>query len=168
MVLAIECIVCTYSLSNEIIYTVYTLLTRTSFNIFYFFTVDIARVGCKQYVIRVKELRLRVFVWVYPWGPPRIKIGGGHKWQHKYTLYILYTGAAPEFWWGGDIRKNFIHEFLSSPVLQWRLQNFGWKKTFSRNILIKDFWKILKKFIKHLHKNLKFLQNSSKIKFNRI
>ena len=27
---------------------------------------------------------------------------------------------------GGELGQNFIHEFLSSPVLQWRRQNFGW------------------------------------------
>ena len=97
------------------------------------------------------------------WGPPRIKKfflgGGGHKWQHKYTLYeyILYTGAAPEFWFGGveTSEKNLMHEFLSNPVLQWRLQDFGWEKTFSTNLLIKDFWKILKKFIKQFAQKFK-------------
>ena len=92
---------------------------------------------------------------VSAWGPPPIKIGGGHKWQHKYTVYILYTGAAPEFWFGGNIRQNFICEFLSSPVMQWRLQDFGWEKTFSTNLLIKDFWKILKKFIKQFAQKFK-------------
>ena len=27
---------------------------------------------------------------------------------------------------GGDIGQNFIHNFLSRLVLQWRHQNFGW------------------------------------------
>ena len=40
----------------------------------------------------------------------------------------------------------------------------GWQK-FSKNELIKDL-KIFEKFIKNLHKNLKNLQNFSKIKFN--
>ena len=43
----------------------------------------------------------------------------------KYTVYILLTGAAREFWFEKEHRKNFIHEFLSIPVLQWSRQNFG-------------------------------------------
>ena len=60
----------------------------------------------------------------------------------KYTVYtVLYTG----FWFkGGEHRKNFIHEFFLSPVLQWRLQNFASRCTFSTNVLIKDFCKIFK------------------------
>ena len=49
----------------------------------------------------------------------------------------------------GDIKQNFIHDFLSSPVLQWRRQNFGSGRGFSKNVLFKD----LKNF-KNLHKNL--------------
>ena len=46
------------------------------------------------------------------WGPPRIKIWGGHKWQNKYTVYILYTGAAPEFWLGGTSEKiSYMNSF---------------------------------------------------------
>ena len=45
---------------------------------------------------------------------------------------------------GGNIGKNFIHEFHSSPVLIWRRQTFGSGGTFSKNVLIKDFWKIMK------------------------
>ena len=59
-----------------------------------------------------------------------------------------------DFGGGGDIGQNFIHEFLSSPVLQWRRQNFGsgdiqQKCTHQRHL------KNLEKFIKNLHKNLK-------------
>ena len=39
----------------------------------------------------------------------------------------------------GDIKQNFIHEFLSRFVLQWRRQNFGSGETFSQNVRIKDF-----------------------------
>ena len=44
-----------------------------------------------------------------------------------YFIYVYLTEAAPRFWFGGrkNIRQNFKHEFLSSPVLQWRRQNFG-------------------------------------------
>ena len=43
-----------------------------------------------------------------------------------YIQYIIYTGAAPGFWFeGGTFENNFINEFLSSTVLQWRRQNFG-------------------------------------------
>ena len=33
--------------------------------------------------------------------------------------------VAPGFWFEENIKQNFIHEFLSSPVLQWRRQNLG-------------------------------------------
>ena len=58
---------------------------------------------------------------------------------YKYFIYVYLTGAAPKFWFVGNIGQNFIHEFLSSPVLQWRLQNFGSRGTFIKNVLIKDF-----------------------------
>ena len=61
------------------------------------------------------------------WGPPRIKIEGGAQVITDYSIYMystLYTGAAPGFWFE-EGTKNFIHEFLSSSVLQWRRQNFG-------------------------------------------
>ena len=36
------------------------------------------------------------------------------------------TVAAPGFWFGeGDLGQNFIHEFHSSPVLQWHRHKFG-------------------------------------------
>ena len=49
---------------------------------------------------------------------------------HVYFIYVYLTVAAPRFWFGGGgtSDKNFIHEFLSSPVLQWRRQNFGSEK----------------------------------------
>ena len=62
---------------------------------------------------------------IYTWDPPHIKTGGGAQvTTDKYTVYkfILYTGAAPGFWFEGGTGKNFIHEFLSSPILQWRRQ----------------------------------------------
>ena len=40
---------------------------------------------------------------------------------------VLYRGGARILVQGGNIKQNFIHEFLSSPVLQWRRQNFGSK-----------------------------------------
>ena len=76
--------------------------------------------------------------------------------------YMSLTVAAPRFWFGGrgNIRQNEymnerIHEFLSSPVLQWRRQNFGSEKTFSENVLIKDFRKNFEKFIKQLAQKFK-------------
>ena len=51
----------------------------------------------------------------------------------------------------GDIGQNFIYDFLSNPVLQWRRQNFGWN-TFSKSVLIKDFLKNFEKFRKILQK----------------
>ena len=37
----------------------------------------------------------------------------------------MFRGGARNFGSGEDTRQNFIIEFLSSPVLQWRRQNFG-------------------------------------------
>ena len=53
-----------------------------------------------------------------------------------YFINVYLTGAAPGF---GSGEGNFIHEVLSSPVLQWRRQNFGSGGTFNMNVLIKDF-----------------------------
>ena len=75
---------------------------------------------------------------------------------------------ASGFWFGGKLGQNFIHEFLSSPVLQWPRQNFGsGGKEFSKNVLIKDL-KNFEKFIKQFAQKFKNLPNFSKIKFNRI
>ena len=75
---------------------------------------------------------------------------------HVYFICLSHSGGAKIFVWGrGNIRQNFIHEFLSSPVLQWRRQNFGSEKAFSENVLIKDFFKIFEKFIKQFAQNFK-------------
>ena len=69
--------------------------------------------------------------------------------------------------WGENIGQNFINDFLSSPVLQWRRQNFGsggHSAKMHSSITFKKFFK----FIKNLHKNLMNSQNFIKIKFNRI
>ena len=60
-----------------------------------------------------------------------------------YTLYkqlYICSGAAPGYWFGGggNITQNFIHEFHSSPILQWRRQNFG-SGDIQQKVLIKDF-----------------------------
>ena len=49
--------------------------------------------------------------------------------------------AAPGFCFGGGkLGQNFIHEFLSIPVLQWPRQNFGSKgRNSAKNVLLKDF-----------------------------
>ena len=61
-----------------------------------------------------------------PWGPPRIKIWGrAQVTTDKYTVYTVYRGGARILVRRGNIGKNFIHEFLSSPVLQWHRKNFG-------------------------------------------
>ena len=91
--------------------------------------------------------------------------------SHVYFVYVYLTVAAPRFWLGGrgNIRQNLIHEFLSSPVLQWRRQNFGSEKTFSENVLIKDFLKSFRKIYKTIC--TKIFKNSpkfSKIKFKQI
>ena len=41
-----------------------------------------------------------------------------------FMRQIYVQGQRQDFGWG-DIGQNFIHDFLSSPVLQWRRQNFG-------------------------------------------
>ena len=65
----------------------------------------------------------------------------------------------------GDIGQNFIYEFLSSPVMQWRRKNFSSGGTFSKNVLIKKILKnkLKTKFIIKFVQNVK--KNSSKIKF---
>ena len=57
----------------------------------------------------------------------------------------------------GDIKQNFIHEFLSHFVLQWLRQNFGSKEAFNKNVLIKDFFE----------KFQRIYENFSKIKCNK-
>ena len=47
------------------------------------------------------------------------------KTQSLTSFTIQFTAvAAPGFLWG-DIGQNFINEFHSSPILQWRRLNFG-------------------------------------------
>ena len=57
----------------------------------------------------------------------------------SYDVYLTVT--APRFWFKGrrNIRQNFIHKFLSSPVLQWRRQNFGSEKTIREKVFINNF-----------------------------
>ena len=99
---------------------------------------------CKIIIIKIKIFNFSINSkhFTYPWGPPRIKIWGGTSdninIRVQYIQYTVCRGDARILVWG-NIRKNFIHEFLSSPLLQWRLQDFGWEKTFSTNLLIKDF-----------------------------
>ena len=87
---------------------------------------------------------------------------GGHKWQHKYTVYILYTGAAPEFWLGGH-QKTF-HTWIpfksctamASP--KFRLgENIQHKSTHQR--LLKNFEKFYKKFAQKFKISPKFFKN---------
>ena len=61
-----------------------------------------------------------------------------------YTVYV--QGRRQDFGSkGGNIGQKFINDFRSSPVLQLRRKNFGsGGRTFSKNVLIKDFWKFLK------------------------
>ena len=44
--------------------------------------------------------------------------GGAQVTTDKYTVYTVDRGGAKILVRGGNIEKNFIHEFLSSPVLQ--------------------------------------------------
>ena len=112
-------------------------------------------------------------------GPPRKRIGGAQVTTDKHTVYLsvyciykytVYRGGSRILVRGGNIEKHFIHEFLSSPVLQWRFQNFGSGEGHSAQMYSsKTFVKILKICKKNLQKNFyQTLQNFSKIKFNRI
>ena len=63
-------------------------------------------------------------------------------------MYVYLTGAAPKFWFGGrrNIEQKFIHEFLSSPGLQWRSQNLGSGEILCiHQRLLKIFGKLIKK-----------------------
>ena len=64
--------------------------------------------------------------------------------QIIYIYIYVYSGATPGFWFGGNIGQNFIHDFLSSPVLQWRRQNFGSGGHSVKMHSSKTFEKILK------------------------
>ena len=57
------------------------------------------------------------------------------------TLTYICSGAAPELWFEGgwNIGQNFINDFRSSPVLQWRRKNFGSGGHSAKNVLIKEF-----------------------------
>ena len=69
---------------------------------------------------------------------------------------------------GGNIGQNFIHDFLSSPVLQWRRQNFGSGRHSAKMHSSKTFENFLKIYKNICTKILKILQILLKIKFNRI
>ena len=76
-------------------------------------------------------------------------------------IYIYVQGQRQDFGSGGeDIGQNFILDFLSSPVLQWRRQNFGSGEHSAKMHSSKTF----EKFIKDLHKNLMNSQNFIKNK----
>ena len=65
---------------------------------------------------------------------------GGTRDNINIQYIYCIQGRGQNFGLGGRTsEKNFMDEFLSSPVLQWRLQDFGWERTFSTNLLIKDF-----------------------------
>ena len=61
----------------------------------------------------------------------------------------MLRGNARILVWGEDIGQNFIHDFLSSPVLQWRRQNFGsggQSAKLHSSKTFENFLKIYKKF----------------------
>ena len=80
----------------------------------------------------------------------------------------MFRGNAKILVRGGDIGKNFIHDFLSSPVLQWSRQNFGSGRHSAKMRSSKTFEKFLKIYKKFAHKFVKLLQILLTIKFNRI
>ena len=80
----------------------------------------------------------------------------------KFTqTHYLYTAvAAPGFWFGGEKHRTKFHTLI--PLKSCTAMEFG--ETFRKNVIIKDFCKILKNLFKKLHKNLKILQKIFKIK----
>ena len=46
------------------------------------------------------------------WGEAQVTID-------KYTVYTVYRGGARILVRKENVEQNYIHEFLSSPVLQW-------------------------------------------------
>ena len=66
--------------------------------------------------------------------------------------------AAPGFWFGGGGHRTKFHTLIPlKSCTAMASPKFRFGGTFSKNVLIKDFWKILK-FIKKLRKNLKHSQ----------
>ena len=68
----------------------------------------------------------------------------------------MLRGNARILDWGENIGQNFIHDFLSSPVLQWRRQNFGSGGHSVKMHSSKTFEKILKIYKKFAQKFNKF------------
>ena len=116
-----------------------------------------------MYVRYMFSIYFTILLSLRPWGPPCIKIGGAQVKTDKYTVYTVYKGGARIFVRGGNIKQNFIHEFLSSPVLQWRRQKFasgGHSAKMYSSKTFEKFWKILKKKFAQKFKNSpKFFQN---------
>ena len=95
-------------------------------------------------------------------------LSGRELFDHPPYIYIyIFRGNARILVLGGNIGQNFIHDFLSSSVLQWRRQNFGSGGHSAKLYSSKTFEKF-RKIYKKFAQNLKILQNFSKIKFNRI
>ena len=68
----------------------------------------------------------------------------------------MFRGNARILVRGGDIGQNFIHDFFSSPVLQWRRQNFGSGGHSEKMHSSKTFEKFLKIYKKFAQKSKKF------------
>ena len=72
--------------------------------------------------------------------------------SHRDGAKILVRGEA-------EHRTNFIHEFLSSSVLQWRSQNLGSGKTLCiHQRLLKNFGKLIKTLAQKFKKFSKIFQ----------
>ena len=74
----------------------------------------------------------------------------------------MFRGAAPGFWFWGDIRQNFIHEFLTSPVCNGVAKISVWGGHSAKMYSSKTF-----EFFFNL-KNLHKFQNSPKVFKNKI
>ena len=88
-------------------------------------------------------------------------MGGGAKLYYRGLCYVIlaYTynnpSSSSRILVRRNLGQNFVHEFLSSTVLQWLRQNFSSEGTFSKIGLIKDFFKVLKKIYKKFAQRFK-------------
>ena len=76
---------------------------------------------------------------------------------HVYIyIYIYILGERQDFGLAEDIGQNFIYDFLSTPVLQWRRQNFGSGRHSVKMHSSKTFENVLKIYKKFAQKFNKF------------
>ena len=74
--------------------------------------------------------------------------------SHVYFIYSISQGRRQDFGSGGDIGQNFIHEFLSSPVLQWRRKISVLGGHSAKMYSLKNVLKFIKKICTKIYKIL--------------